>query len=105
MLVTLAGESGVRRRSFRRDSDRRSGCCRATQSSTCRRVRETKVGAHLADAIEGMLAGDEAWAAAMEMLPKLILCSVPYGVSINVEIAQRLELWEQGGWEAAVRRS
>eukprot|EP00972_Heterocapsa_arctica_P096896 14295259-Heterocapsa_arctica.AAC.1 len=36
------------------------------------------------------------WSILMEAFPKLILHSIPYGISTVVEMEQRMAMWEQG---------
>ena len=63
-----------------------------------------RVGAHLADAMEGLLAGDEMWARAAECLPMLILKGIPHGVTAVIEMEQRLACWEAQDYEGLVGR-
>ena len=44
------------------------------------------------------------WDRAAEILPKLVLATIPYGVSAIVELPRRLRLWETGDVDELVTR-
>ena len=63
-----------------------------------------RVGAALADCIEGTLADDPQWGIRLELLPKLLLFAVPKGISATVELGQRFSAWEHSRWDELVSR-
>eukprot|EP00972_Heterocapsa_arctica_P066979 9884886-Heterocapsa_arctica.AAC.1 len=68
---------------------------RSLEGATTVHFRD-RLASCLADCVEGMTEGDTIWGILLESYPKLILHSIPYGISAIVELEQRLALWEQG---------
>ena len=64
----------------------------------------TRLATTWAEALEGCYAGDEAWAFLARHRCRMLLGPIPQGLDTNTELKHRLQLWEQGSFDALLLR-
>ena len=64
-----------------------------------------RLGALLADCMEGAMEGEQAWSDAWQAFAPLLLGAVGKGKTPTIEIEQRLAYWEGRDWESLITRA
>ena len=68
------------------------------------KAKRDEIAAAFCDSLEGTLEEEKTWITLQQGLSKLVLYGIPSGITVGAELAERLTLWGDDGWEELLVR-